>query len=227
MSPLSRRKFIYLVAALPVLCRFPAMAAVSSDSASAVEYPQTISIIQRACRAEKIAAKHYVGFTEKALQEQYPNIAYLFHAFSFSEQIHADNYRDILTDLGQKTENPPFTIEISDTRSNLKTAAAKELDKIEAFYPGLLHELETESCEAAIISCMYAWKSHQQHEEKARQILHYSGFFFGSVAGEIEGLRLDFYVCRICGSTIDEKPHAPCAICNRSLSNYTRIPRPA
>ena len=155
LSPLSRRKFIYLAAALPVMYRFPALAAASSGSASAVKYPQTISILQRACRAETIAAKHYICFTEKALQE-----------------------------------------------------------------------LETESCEAAIISCMYSWKSHQQHEEKARQILHSSGLFFGSVAVKIEGLRLDFHVCRICGSTIDEKPHAPCTICNRSLSNYDRMQRP-
>ena len=73
MSPLSRRKFIYVAAALPVMCRFPALAEASSGSDSAVEYPQTISILQRAHRAEKIAAKHYIGFTEKALQEQYPN----------------------------------------------------------------------------------------------------------------------------------------------------------
>jgi len=208
------------------MCRFPALAAASSGSASAGQYPQTISILQRACRAERITAKHYIGFTEKALQEQYPNIAYLFHAFTFSEQVHADNYRDILTNLEQKTKTIPFTVEISDTRSNLKTASAKELDKIKSFYPGLLQELETESCEAAIISCMYSWKSHQQHEEKARHILHYSGLFFGSVADEIEGMHLDFHVCRICRSTIDEKPHAPCAICNRSMSNYDKIPRP-
>jgi hypothetical protein len=56
---------------------------------------------------------------------------------------------------------------------------------------------------------MYSWKSHQQHEKKARQIMIYSGLFFGSVAGEIEGLSLDFHMCRICGSTIDEKPLCP------------------
>ena len=129
--------------------------------------------------------------------------------------------------LGQKTVTIPFTVTISDTRANLKTAATKELDKIKSFYPSLLQELETELCEEAIISCMYSWKSHQQHEEKARQIMHYSGLFFGSVAGEIEGLSLDFHVCRICGSTIDEKPYVSCAICNRSMSNYDRILRPA
>jgi hypothetical protein len=68
MSPLSRRKFIYLAAAVPVLYRLPALAAASSGNASTIKYPQTISVLQRACRAERIAAQYYTGFTEKTLQ---------------------------------------------------------------------------------------------------------------------------------------------------------------
>jgi rubrerythrin len=60
-------------------------------------------------------------------------------------------------------------------------------------------------------------KRHEQLPGKSRPIL------MEAVAGEIEGMHLDFHMCRICGSTIDEKPFVPCTICNRSLSNYDKI----
>jgi hypothetical protein len=54
-------------------------------------------------------------------------------------------------------------------------------------------ELETEACEEAITDCVYAWKSHQQHEKQVKEIEKFSGIFFGSVSSKIEGLNLDFY----------------------------------
>jgi rubrerythrin len=73
---------------------------------------------------------------------------------------------------------------------------------------------------------MYSWKSHQQHEEKVKDIGKYSEMFFSSVSGKIEGLNLDFYVCKVCGSTIDKVPDLPCVICNKPKSNYQKIERP-
>lgn len=163
-----------------------------------------------------IAYKHYIGYTEKALSEKYPNIAYLFYSFSFSEKIHADNYKRILATLGCETK--PI--------SNLQKAAQNEMKKIKITYPDFIRELETESCEEAIVNCMYSWKSHQQHEKEVKQIKKYSGMFFGSVSGKIEGLDPDFHVCKVCGSTIDKAPDFPCVICNKPKSNYQKIERP-
>jgi rubrerythrin len=51
--------------------------------------------------------------------------------------------------------------------------------------------------------------------------------FFGSVAKTIEGTKFDFYVCEICGSTIDQAPQMPCDICNHPVSFYHQVIRPA
>lgn len=190
------------------------------------EFLKTKEILQRAYLVEIVAYRRYVLCVGKALEENYRNIGYVFHAFSFSERIHARNYESVLDALGRSTEDFPLEIEIGDTKENLQKAAQNEMEKIERIYPDFLKGLEKESHEDAILNCMYSWKSHRQHEEKIAEILKYSGSFFGSVAKEIEDMALDFHVCGICGSTLDKEPQEPCVICNRSLTNYRRIERP-
>ena len=87
-------------------------------------------------------------------------------------------------------------------------------------------KLKKESYDEAVINCMYSWKSHQQHKEKIKEILKYCNMFFGSVARKIEGMKLDFHVCEICGSTVDEAPKTPCNICNYPVSHYQKVKRP-
>lgn len=124
-------------------------------------------------------------------------------------------------------EEPAVHVAISNTKANLRIAAEKELIKIEKTYPDFLSKLKNESHNQAVINCMYSWKSHQQHEEEITRIQKYCRVLFGSVAKEIEGLKLDFHVCEICGSTIDEPPKTPCTICNYPLSHYKKVMRPA
>jgi len=51
--------------------------------------------------------------------------------------------------------------------------------------------LEAEVYDEAIMRCVHSWKSHQQHEAKAREIMEYPGMLFGRVSSKIEGLNLD------------------------------------
>ncbi|RZB36956.1 MAG: hypothetical protein SRB2_01756 [Desulfobacteraceae bacterium Eth-SRB2] len=227
MDKFSRREFIYISASLPLVFPSRSFAINVEKNYPIISYPDTIWVLKQAFKSEMIAHKHYVKFAKKALAEKYPNIDYLFHAFSFSEKIHADNYKRIISKFGSNIKNNLVSIDVGDTKSSLLKAAQEELKKIEKTYPEFLKKLETELCEEAIINCMYSWKSHCQHEEIVRTIQRYSGLFFGSVAREIEGVNFDFHVCEICGSTIDEEPNSPCQICNRSMSHYKKVGRPA
>ena len=226
MIKILRRQFLYLSAISPFVFQLSAFAGQSEENKSAIIYPHTIAVLQESFRTEMMAYKNYIGYTSKALSEKHPNIAYLFYSLSYSEKVHADNYRRILAALGYDPKPIQIEIEVHDTKSNLEKAAQNELKKIKTTYPGFLLELETESCEEAIVYCMYAWKSHKQHEEKIKEIGKYSEMFFPSVVGKIEGLNLDFYVCAVCGSTIDKVPDLPCVICNKSRSNYQEIEHP-
>jgi len=227
MDKFSRREMLYLSASLPLVFPYRAFARDLEKNYPKISYPKTILVLKQAFKSEMIAHKHYVEFAKKALAEKYPNIAYLFHTFSFSEKIHADNYKRIIRKFGNDIKNNLLSVDVRDTKSNLRKAAREELEKIERTYPEFFKKLETELCEEAIINCMYSWKSHCQHEEKVKIIQRYSGLFFGSVARGIEGINYDFHVCEICGSTIDEEPNSPCHICNRSMSHYKKVDRPA
>jgi rubrerythrin len=217
---------LYVSAASPLIFQTAARATQSEGDKSGTMYPVTVAVLQESFQTEMVAYTNYIGYTSKALGEKYPNIAYLFYSFSYSEKIHADNYKRILVTLGHEVKPVQIEMDVHDTKSNLQTSAQNELRKIQKTYPHFLSQLETETCEEAIVSSMYSWKSHKQHEEKVKEIEKYSGMFFGALSGRIEGLNLDFHVCKVCGSTIDKVPVSPCVICNRSKSNYQRIERP-
>ena len=127
-------------------------------------FPLTVAVLKEAFVVETMANRLYVGFAHNALNERYPNIAYMFVALSESENIHADNYRSILLPLGESPKEPGTQITVSDTRDNLRIAAKNELEKIDHTYPEYLKRLQVEANEPSVVNCMYSWKSHQQHE---------------------------------------------------------------
>ncbi|MGD8894121.1 MAG: ferritin family protein [Desulfobacterales bacterium] len=225
---ISRRQLLYFSALLSFCYPIANLKCfvVAGDKENDSRYPFTINILKQAYWAEMIASKHYDGYCQRALSENYPNIAYLFFALSISEKIHAHNYQKLIVTLNSSLEKKQIPVSIDDTKENLSVAAIKELEKIKEFYPEILNKLSLESYDQAIINCMYSWKSHQQHEEIINDIKRYSGLFFRLLSKKIEGMNPDYYVCEICGSTVNEKPVTPCEICNYPLSRYKKIKRP-
>ena len=229
MDNISRRKFLAILSSLSLSYPLIVIAASKDQNNQKTnsEFPITEAVLKIAYETEKMAHKNYVGYSQKAVEEKYPNIAYLFTAFAVSELIHAENYKRILASMSTGPQESEVEVIILDTKANLMKAAKAELIKIEKTYPDLLAKLKTESHDQAVINCMYSWKSHQQHQRKISEINKYSQHFFGQVAQKIEGLKLDFHICEICGSTIDEAPITPCNICNRPNLHYRKVDYPA
>lgn len=115
---------------------------------------------------------------------------------------------------------------VANAKANLNLAAIKELEKINTYYPEVFKKISSESHDQTAVYCMYSWKSHQQHKRMIHDIKRYSGIFFRPLAKKIESMNPNYYVCEICGSTIDEKPTIPCLICNHPLVHYKKIQRP-
>jgi rubrerythrin len=167
MTKISRRQFLYLSSALSFLYEASVYPEPYIKDDSTIIYLATTLVLQNAFRVELIAHKRYVRSCAKALNEGYPNIAYLFSGFSASEKIHADNYEFTLNSLGREAEvNLSIDVIVNDTKTNLKKSADNELEKIKKVYPDFLAKLEKEGHEEAIVNCMYSWKSHKQHEKK-------------------------------------------------------------
>ncbi|MGD1968509.1 MAG: ferritin family protein [Desulfobacterales bacterium] len=229
MDNISRRKFLTILSSLSL--SYPLSMVAASSEGKKLEanggFPITKSVLKSAYATEKMAYENYECYSQKAIEEDYPNIAYLFTAFATSEKIHAENYKRILASMSTGPAEPEIEVTILDTKANLIKATEGELKKIKKTYPDLLAKLKTESHDQAVVNCMYSWKSHQQHKRKIAEIRKYSTFFFGHVAEKLEDLKLDFHVCEICGSTIDESPMTPCDICNRPNLHYRKVNRPA
>ena len=228
MITISRRCF-FVLASIPLIHPFLSVTTSESsdDKVDSSLFPITISVLKLAYVSEKTAAEKYVGYSQKAVEEQFPNIAYLFSAMAASEHIHAENYKRILHTLNASADKPASRIAPTDTKSNMINAADSELTKIKQTYPDFLAKLEPEEHEQAIASCTYSWKSHKQHQAQIMEIKKYSKLFFGPVAKEIEESDFDFHVCQNCGSTLDEAPGSAYVICGQPPSNYRKIARPA
>lgn len=226
----TRRKFLRVSAFSVVLSPMLPAVGLCIEGENVVEdrngFPVTIEVLCEGYESEMTASRRYRQYCRRALSDEFPNIAYTFAALAVSEKIHAKNYSKILHDLGTSISNKKTAISISNTKKNLKDAALREMEKITVTYPNFIKRLSVESYDGAIVNCMYSLKSHRQHEKEIRLIAKYAGLFFGAVSHEIEKKNLDFYVCRICGSTLDVRPNMPCEICNYPLSYYQKIPRP-
>jgi rubrerythrin len=190
------------------------------------KFTDTISVLKAAYKSEMSAHEHYKVYSAMALEEDYKGIAYLFVAFAASELTHAQNYKKALSELGVELATLKITTTVENTKSNLRAASKKELIKIADTYPSFLEKLDKEAHKQAIKSCIWSWKSHQQHRELIEQVYKYSGWFFKKVAKKIESKNFDFHICGICGSTVDIKPELPCEICNQPVSNYRQIQKP-
>lgn len=227
---ISRRQLLYFSALLSCSYAISNLGcfALSGDNSndSGLQYPLTLTLLKEAYWSEMTAFRHYDGYIQKALSEEYANIAYLFSALSISEKIHADNYKSLIISLGSSIKNKEIDVSTKNTKKNLNIAAIKELEKINKFYPEIIKKISTESHDPSIVNCMYSWKSHKQHAAMIRDIKKYSGIFFGILAEKIERMNPNYYVCEICGSTVDEKPEIPCEICNYHVSHYQNIDRP-
>jgi rubrerythrin len=187
-------------------------------------YPKTISVLKMAYKGEIQAFHTYMAYAQKANSENYPNIANLFVALASSEEIHARNFKTILTQLGVDVSGTQIPqIEISSTKKNLKRATKVELSEIDTKYPQSIGKMKSENHEAATWSLTYAWKAEKQHRDLINKIQSGTGMLFGLLAKKIEGTPAQYWVCQNCGSTLTELPKEACPICEGSSSRYKKL----
>lgn len=217
----SRRRLLQTAAALGAL-------PVWQVARPAPPYPATLAAMQAARETETTVYLQYNDYSRRATQEGYHGIAYLFTAFSASEQVHAANFGKILTRLGADLQPlPKPALRTTGTRDNLLRAAEGEMHSIDAFYPRLQAQIKPEGVEEAIAAVGYAWASEQQHRDRIKQILRWAPSFFETVARTIDQKTGRYYVCQVCGSTVNAIPAGTCPICKSASTNYRGIEPPA
>jgi rubrerythrin len=190
------------------------------------KYPETISTVQIAYSNEIQACQNYLAYAQRAKSENYPNLSYLFTSFAASEAIHAQNFKQILLDLGIKAkEAPDLKLKISGTRINLKEALEFEMLDIDQRYPQLIEKAKPENYLPGLRHLNYSWEAEKQHRELILKMQSGTGIFFGILAKKIEETSFQYFVCQTCGSTTVELPNQACHICKSPVSAYQEVSR--
>ena len=217
-----RRRALRTFTALTVLAAAPWRRARSHA------YPTTVAAMRSAQEVEMGVYYRYTEFGRKARQEGYRGIAYLFKAFGSAEFIHAGNFGRILARLNVEVapiQKPEFTV--GTTRENLLVAANGEAHSVDGFYPRLLERITPEGHEDAMTAVRFAWETEKQHRDKIRQIQRWSPAFFEQVASEIDRKSGQYFVCQICGNTVNVVPTPRCPVCRNASTHFRHIEPPA
>ncbi len=149
---------------------------------------------------ESQAHMKYLAFSAAAEKEGYPNIARLFKAVSFAEQVHATNHARHLGFLAT-------------TVKNLETAQAGEDFEIEEMYPVYNKIAEQQDEKGATTSTHYALEAEKIHSKMyaaARK-----------QAEKSKDIKLDdVCICMVCGHTCEGKPPAKCPVCSAKREKF-------
>lgn len=159
--------------------------------------------LEVAFAGESQASRKYIFFAEKADAEGNKQIARLFHAAAEAETIHARNHLRVIG-------------EIKTTKENLTAAIGGENYEFTSMYPGFIEQAKKESNKAAANSFDMANQVEQIHHR-----------LFQAALKDLEsGQALSdepYYVCPICGNTVEGSAPDRCPICGTPAAMFKKI----
>jgi rubrerythrin len=154
----------------------------------------TKEFLKAAFAGESQAHMKYLAFAAKAEKDGKPNIARLFAAIAYAEQVHATNH---LKELGG----------IGTTVDNLVAAIHGETFEVDEMYAAYLAAAEVQGEKGAKRSMTYAVEAEKIHAEM------YSDAKNTAEAGEDIDIG-EVYICPVCGFTHIGEPPDRCPVCN-------------
>ncbi len=197
---------------MKILC-FLALAVLPAFGASTAS-PQTIKNLNAAFQGESNASNRYAAFAKKADSEGLPQVAKLFRAASAAEAIHRDTHKAAMIELGGAVESFKLDdVTPGTTAENLKAAIKGETHERDVMYPEFLAAAKADDAKAAIRTFQFALAVEKQHAELYQNALDH----LGKNAPE------DYFVCKICGSTLTELPAKKCPVCRNGRDEYKKI----
>ncbi len=150
--------------------------------------------LSAAFAGESQAHMKYLAFSAQAEKAGKPNIARLFHAIAYAEQVHATNHLKVLGGVG-------------DTVANLEGAMGGENFEVDEMYPAYLAVAELQAEKGAMRSMTYAIEAEKIHAEMYADAIESAKADEDIEIGEV-------YICPVCGYTHIGEPPDRCPVCN-------------
>jgi rubrerythrin len=149
---------------------------------------------------ESQADRKYLAFAKRAEEEGHLQVAKLFRAAAEAETVHAHAHLRVLGGVG-------------DTAANLKAAIGGETHEFTTMYPDMIRQATREGFDTALKSFTFANAVEKLHAELYQRALDTLG----------KNAPADYYVCQVCGNTLQAAPDGPCAICGSGRSAFRQI----
>ena len=156
--------------------------------------------LRAAFAGESQANRRYLAFAQKAEEEGATQAAKLFRAAAEAETIHALNHLRIIG-------------EIKATTDNLCTAVSGETFEFNEMYPEYIKTAKQEGNKQATWSFDVANKVEQLHAGLFKKALD-------ALRSKKELAKTDYYVCSVCGNTVEGTPPENCPICGAPKAKF-------
>ena len=156
--------------------------------------------LRDAFAGESQANRKYLAFAKQAEKEGYPQAAKLFRAAAEAETVHAHAHLRALGEIGNTTEN-------------LKVAVAGETHEFKNMYPDMIESAKQEGDKAAERTFTYANEVEKVHAGLYQKALD-----------NLDSLEeADYYVCSVCGMTVENEPPETCPVCGAKASAFFKV----
>ncbi len=163
--------------------------------------PKSEQNLMDAFAGESQANRKYLAFAKQADKEGFSQVARLFRAAAEAETVHAHNH---LKALGG----------IKSTKENLAEAIGGETHEFKEMYPPMIEAAKEEGATEALRSFTWANAVEKTHAELYQKALDTLG-----QAGE----QFDYYVCPLCGHTVEKGAPDKCEVCGAAGSVFVKI----
>jgi len=156
--------------------------------------------LRDAFAGESQANRKYLAFAKKAERDGYPQAAKLFRAAAHAETVHAHAHLKALGEIGSTLEN-------------LKVAVAGETHEFKNMYPDMIEEAKAEGNKSAERSFVFANEVEKVHAE-----------LYQKAIDNLDNLEeADYYVCSVCGMTVENEPPDKCPVCGAKASAFSKV----
>jgi rubrerythrin len=158
---------------------------------------------EAAFAGESQAHMKYMQFAVKAAHEGKANVARLFRAASYAEQVHAGRYLAVLEGVGSTSEN-------------LAAAVAGESFEVAEMYPAYIAVAQEQGEAKAAEGFDHARRAEMQHQQfyqKAKQAVDAGGDLSVGV----------IHVCSYCGHTVEGPAPEKCPVCGNPGKNFAEF----
>jgi rubrerythrin len=159
--------------------------------------------LESAFAGESQANRKYLFFAEKAESEGQKRIARLFRAAAEAETVHARNHLRVLQG-------------IKSTKENLQAAISGENHEFTEMYPQFIDTGNSENDKKAVDSFDLANRVEKIHHSL------YQGALSDLEKGTVRELK-PFYVCQVCGNTVEGEAPDKCPVCGASKQMFKPI----